>query len=318
MKKSFLCFFDFRFEKRYFYIAMNFPQNKKFAFTIIDDTDGATIENTKPVYDFLYKLGFKTTKTIWAFPSKDKFKGLSLQDYRYRQFINKLQRQGFEIALHSVGSGSFFRQDTLDGLEVFKQFIGHYPKIQINHAQNPDSLYWGIKRLSFLKPFWRWSKFSGDNQKSTYFWGDYAKKYIKYIRNFSFNHLNTLKVDSIMPYKDPLKPYANYWFSASNAPDISSFLKITSHQNIDKLVEEGGAAILYTHFASGFIKGARLNLEFQKNMTYIAQKGGYFVVASELLDYLKSTKKQNIRPQANIRKLELKWCWEKVREKLQL
>ncbi|MCL5406885.1 MAG: hypothetical protein M1429_00065 [Patescibacteria group bacterium] len=294
---------------------MKFPQNKKFALTIIDDTDGATIENVKPVYDFLYKLGFKTTKTIWTFPSKDKFKGLFLQDYRYRQFINKLQRQGFEIALHSVGSGKFNRQDTLDGLEIFKQFIGHYPKMQINHAQNPDNLYWGIKRLSFLKPFWRWSKFSGDNQKSTYFWGDYAKKNIKYIRNFSFNYLNTLKVDSLMPYKDSLKPYTNYWFSASNAPDISSFLKITSYQNIDKLAEEGGAAIIYTHFASGFVKNGQLNAGFQKNMTYIAQKGGYFVPGSILLDYLLTQKKQKNTSTSEIRKLELKWCFDKIKSK---
>ncbi|KKQ18725.1 MAG: hypothetical protein US31_C0002G0070 [Berkelbacteria bacterium GW2011_GWA1_36_9] len=295
---------------------MKFPSNKQFALTIVDDTDGATIESVKPVYDLLYKFGFKTTKTIWVLPPKDSFKGKSLQDYRYRQFINKLQRQGFEIALHSVSSGNFSRQDTLDGLEIFKQFIGHYPKIQINHAQNPDSLYWGVKRFTLLKLFWRWSKFQGDNKKSAYFWGDYAKKYIKYIRNFSFNNLNTLKVDSSMPYKDPSKPYANYWFSASSAPDIQSFIKITSLKNIDKLAEEGGCAIIYTHFASGFVKNGKLNHEFQKNLAYIAQQNGYFVPAGTLLDYLKSLKKQNNTSQIDIKKLELKWFWDKIIEKL--
>ena len=41
------------------------PDNKKFAFTIFDDTDRANLENIKIVYDFLNKLGFKTTKSIW-------------------------------------------------------------------------------------------------------------------------------------------------------------------------------------------------------------------------------------------------------------
>ena len=41
------------------------PDNKKFAFTIFDDTDRTNLENIKIVYDFLNKLGFKTTKSIW-------------------------------------------------------------------------------------------------------------------------------------------------------------------------------------------------------------------------------------------------------------
>ncbi|MFA6492774.1 MAG: hypothetical protein WCV58_01400 [Patescibacteria group bacterium] len=295
---------------------MKFPENKKFGFTVIDDTDGGKIDNIKPVYDFLYKLGFKTTKTVWIMPPRDSFKGLSLQDYRYRQFINKLQRQGFEIALHSVGSGKFTRQDTLDGLEIFKKFVGKFPKIQINHSQNPDSIYWGVKRSSLLKPFWRLSKFAGDEQKSAYFWGDYHKKYIKYTRNFCFNNLNTLKIDKNMPYKDPAKTYANYWFSGADGANVEKFNKLTRPKNVDLLENEGGVAIIYTHFASGFVKNGRLNLEFQKNLSYIARKGGYFVPASELLDYLKSTKKQEIASSADIKKLELKWLWQKFLEKI--
>ena len=43
------------------------PDNKKFAFTIFDDTDRANLENIKIVYDFLNKLGFKTTLSHNAF-----------------------------------------------------------------------------------------------------------------------------------------------------------------------------------------------------------------------------------------------------------
>lgn len=295
---------------------MNFPNGKKFAFTIIDDTDGDLLGNTRPVYEYLDKLGIRTTKTVWALPPKDSFKGLSLKNYRYRQYIKKLQKQGFEIALHSVGSGEFNRQDIIDGLEIFKQFIGHYPKIQINHAQNPDSIYWGIKRLTLLKPFWRWSKFYGDNQKSAYFWGDYHKKYIKYTRNFTFNNLNVSHVDKLMPYKDPCKLFANYWFSASDTPDVKKFIELTSPKKIDRLMRENGSAIIFTHFALGFVKNGQLNKEFQKNLVYITQKEGYFVPAGELLDHLLKFKKKEIMRARDIYKLELKWLWDKSLEKL--
>ena len=265
---------------------MQFPHNKQFAFTIIDDTDGDGIENTQPIYEFLAKLGLLTTKTCWTFPPRDNFKGLSLTDYRYRQYINKLQRAGFEIALHSVGSGRFTRQDILDGLETFKQFVGSYPKIQINHGQNPDNLYWGLKRFSLLRPFWRWSRFYGDNPESIYFWGDYARKDLRFVRNFTFRDLNTAKVDLLMPYKDPAKEYVNYWFSASDGENIEKFNRLTRIENIDRLIRENGVAIVYTHFANGFMRNGRLNREFQNNMVYLARRNGWFVPAGELLEYL--------------------------------
>ena len=66
---------------------INWPDNKDFAFTIIDDTDNATIKNIKPVYDLLIKLGLKTTKTIWLYKPRDAFLGSSMQDNEYRDFI---------------------------------------------------------------------------------------------------------------------------------------------------------------------------------------------------------------------------------------
>ena len=293
---------------------MQFPNNKQFALTIIDDTDGDTVENTRPVYEYLSKLGFRTTKTVWALPSKDDFKGLSLQDYRYRQYIKKLQRKGFEIALHSVGSGKMTRQDTLDGLEVFRQFIGSYPKIQANHAQNPDSIYWGIKRFSLLRPFWRFSHFKGDDPESIYFWGDYHQKYVKYTRNFTFRRLNTLKVDPYMPYKDISKEHANYWFSAADGRNLKKFLHLVRPENIEKLKNEGGATIIYTHFANGFVRGGRLDRTFQRQLAYISRENGWIVPAGELLDYLIKHDTQRGKTLTFREKLllELKWFWDKV------
>ena len=291
---------------------MQFPDNKQFAFTVIDDTDGDLIENTRPVYEFLTKLGLKTTKTVWALPSRDHFRGLSLSDYRYRQYIKQVQREGFEIALHNAGSGRFTRQDILDGLEIFRQFMGFYPKIQINHGQNPDNLYWGVKRFSLLKPFWRFSRFKGDDPESTYFWGDYLKKNTQYLRNLIFKKLNTIQADQYMPYKDRTKKFANYWFSASDGENAEKFNRLTRIENIDQLIRENGVAIVYTHFASGFVKGGRLNRTFQQNMVYLARRHGWFAPASIILDYLlKQGRGENITLAQKVF-LELKWLLGKV------
>lgn len=289
---------------------MKFPQNKQFALTIIDDTDGAEIQNIKSVYDFLDQLGLRTTKTIWVYPPKDKFKGSSLADYRYRQFIKKLQKQGFEVALHGVGSGEFRRREIIEGLKTFQKFFG-FPKIQINHAQNPDNLYWGIKRFQLLRSFWRLGQFKGDQKSSDYFWGDLAKKQIKYVRNFTFRDINTLKSDPLMPYQDKSKPDVNYWFSSADGADVEKFNQLTAPENVNRLKKEGGASIIYTHFASGFVKNGRLNRDFQNNLKYLARQDGWFVPAGELLDHLLKTRKLKEPTKNELIKLELKWFLDK-------
>jgi hypothetical protein len=54
---------------------LKWPLNKDFAFTIIDDTDNSTVQNIKPIYDFLYSKEILTTKTVWVFEPKDNFSG---------------------------------------------------------------------------------------------------------------------------------------------------------------------------------------------------------------------------------------------------
>ena len=45
---------------------IHWPNNKKFAFTIFDDTDGANLKDNQLVYDYLNELNFKTTKSVWV------------------------------------------------------------------------------------------------------------------------------------------------------------------------------------------------------------------------------------------------------------
>ena len=60
-----------------------------------------------------------------------------------------------------------------------------------------------------------------------------------------------------MPYHDPRRPLVNSWFASSNGANPEVFLHCLSEKNQDRLEEEGGACVMYTHFANGFLEGGR-------------------------------------------------------------
>ncbi|HEY9465282.1 MAG TPA: hypothetical protein VIR54_19445, partial [Vicinamibacterales bacterium] len=70
---------------------LSFPQGAHFAFTVMDDTDDATLENVEPIYRLLETLGMRTTKTVWSMPCEEgspDFAGSStLDDSAYREFV---------------------------------------------------------------------------------------------------------------------------------------------------------------------------------------------------------------------------------------
>ena len=77
---------------------ISWPNGKSFAFTIFDDTDSSTLQNTKPVYDFLYKHGFLTTKSVWTTSSNNgRYNGHTCLDIEYLNWLKKLNELGFEI-----------------------------------------------------------------------------------------------------------------------------------------------------------------------------------------------------------------------------
>ena len=48
------------------YQKISWPNSKRFAFTIFDDTDRANLKDSQLVYQCLDELGFKTTKSVWV------------------------------------------------------------------------------------------------------------------------------------------------------------------------------------------------------------------------------------------------------------
>lgn len=297
------------------------PEGKKFAFTIIDDTDNSTIENVGPVYKFLNDCGILTTKSVWVYPPRDKFTGSSLSNEDYLKFVKNLDELGFEIALHNVGSGQFTRDEILQGLDDFKTLMGFYPKMHINHSSNKDNIYWGDKRYTVLNYlikliYGKKRRYYGDEPDSTYFWGDMSKKHIKYIRNHVFGGINTLKYDPQMPYRVKNKEeYSNFWFSSSDAHTVEEFNDLISEENIKSLEYEQGCCIVYTHFASGFVKDGILNEDFQNKMLKLSKKDGWFVPATTILDYLFERKNEEYASNAYLSRLDMLWLKDRVIKK---
>lgn len=277
---------------------MKFPGNKRFAFSILDDTDDSTLKNVEPVYTYLRELGFRTTKTAWPLDcpegSRLFFAAETLQDRAYLEFVHELVNDGFELAFHGATMESSSRERTQRGLDFFKLEFGSYPKLFCNHGFNRENLYWGSKRFQsvLLRHLFRLNRnddrdnSEGEEEGSAFFWGDLCKQHIKYVRNFTFYRLNMLDMNPDMPYRLAKTPYVHYWFSTAEAPDVRAFNRLLSRDRIDRLVEDGGVCIVSTHFGKGFVRDGTLNPETAKILHYISDRPGWFVPVSDILDYL--------------------------------
>jgi hypothetical protein len=306
--------------------SIQWPEGKRFAFTIFDDTDNATLANVAPVYELLERLNFRTTKSVWPLQGEHaaKIGGATCANPVYREWIQQLKRKGFDIGLHGATLHSSNRENSLAGIEKFRDYFGDSPLVFANHAANAEDIYWGPYRFTGINRWIyhvltkgvRYKKYDGHLERSPRFWGDLCRQHVKYVRDFVFTEINTLKECPFMPYHDPERPYVNYWFASSEGADVNRFIDMISVKNQDKLEQEGGACIMYTHFASGFYKDGRLNPVFCQLMERLSKKNGWFVPVAVLLDFLLTQNgSRNILPKER-RRIERKFLVNRVKLKL--
>ena len=117
-----------------------------------------------------------------------------------------------------------------------------------------------------------------------------------------------------MPYKDPLYPYVNRWFAASEGAIADKFIHTISEKNQDRLIEEKGACIMYTHFAFGFFDGKKIHPDFVRLMTRLAKEPGWFVPVANLLDYIQEQRGDYTL--SNRERYQLQWSWLKHKFKV--
>jgi hypothetical protein len=302
---------------------VGWPDGKRFAFTVFDDTDHTTLANGPEVYRLLADLGLRTTKSVWPILGErvPTIGGATCEDPSYLAWVHELERQGFEIALHNATFHGSLRLDALRGLEEFRRLFGRYPRIHVNHADCEDAIYWGSARLSG----WRRGVYDvltrnrmrrrdgGSRDDSEYFWGDACQRHVRYVRNFVYADMNTLKRCPWMPYHDPERPYVNAWFASSEGANAHSFCRTIAEANQDRLEEEGGACIMYTHFGHPtFFENGRLSPRFVALLTRLADKGGWFVPVSDLLDHIDAQRGTHVIGPRERAHLERRWLLEKV------
>jgi len=234
--------------------TVTWPAGKRFAFTIFDDTDLATPDNVIEVYALLADLGFRTTKSVWPItaPGEPPIGGSTCEDSMYLAWLRRLQSQGFEIGYHLASHHTSARADTERGLARFRELFGHDPISMANHAGCDEGIYWGDARLEgasrllydVLTRNKRRNMFRGHVEGDPLFWGDLCRERIRYVRNFVFRDINTLKSCPLMPYHDPTKPFVNQWYASSEGAERVAFTKCISEAAQDRLEEEGGACIM--------------------------------------------------------------------------
>lgn len=305
-----------------------YPGGARFAFTIFDDTDDATPANVGPVYALLQQLGMRTTKTIWpvacAEGSRIFFAGHTLEDPGYAEFVRGLAGAGFELAFHCATMETSQRARVVAGLDRFRDLTGRWPRAHANHGHNRENLYWGVDRVDWppVRLFYALTNghpgdwFQGHVEGSPYWWGDLCRERIEYVRNLTYEEVNLLKVNPTLPYRDPARPLAPWWFSASDAEDCAAFNALLNEANQDRLETEGGVCIVATHLGKGYTRDGRVHPRTEALLRRLAGKGGWFPPVSELLDWLRSRNSSETLPAGEWRRMQIRWAIDLVRRRL--
>jgi hypothetical protein len=304
--------------------AVVWPGDKRFAFTIFDDPDAQTLEQSRMVYDFLSDLGIFTTKAVWPLSPvrAANSDGETCGNPAYLKHVLELQRRGFEIGFHNAAPHDSTRDETRRSLLNFRDWFGDFPSAMANHY-NAEALYWGSARLSGtlrslyetaqrFNPKKASARFRGHVPDDEYFWGDLARNWIRYCRNFVYRDVNTLRACPHTPYHDADRPFVNRWFSSSDGHDCSAFLGTLSERNQDRLEREGGACIMYAHFGHGFVENGKLNPAFRSLMARLSRKSGWFVPVSTVLAHLETQNRGRLLSRSERSRIERSWLLRKA------
>jgi hypothetical protein len=281
------------------YPRIELPGNARFAFTILDDTDDATVENARPIYALLEELGMRTTKTVWPLDcpegSRLYFAGQTLGNPEYLAFVRDLVAKGFEVAFHGATMESSTRDRTKEGLRAFSSLLGVTPTIHCNHGQNLENVYWGSARyrapalrlpVAVMERLLRKPRYEGHVPDSPYFWGDLCQSQFRFVRNFTFSTLNTAMIPPCGPYRLRSTPWVQYWFNTADAPAACDFKERVTRSQIRQLCDDGGVCILSTHLGKNFARNGRVDPVIEDTLRYIASLPGWFRPVSDVLEVL--------------------------------
>jgi hypothetical protein len=275
------------------------PHPYRAGFCITDDTDAATLDGVKIVYDFLASIGLRTSKTVWAFTPAEPcgipalppsiLRGITLEDPGYLAYCVTLRERGFEICLHGASAGNNVRDRTARALDLLEARFG-LPGTYVCHAKNAENPYWHEKvaprgLAQRLLAFSSRYHCSGEDPKSPYFWGDLCLQKVRHIRLFRTRNVNTLAENPSMPYFDPEKPWVTSWFSATKR----SFADATTPESLAQLTRERGLCVLYQYMHRyADLAAGRVQEAFRASAERLMATSGIWVdTTSALMDRLR-------------------------------
>jgi hypothetical protein len=300
---------------------IEWPGRKAFAFTIFDDPDAQTRDTGRRVYAFLADLGFRTTRGVWPGPivRQPNSSGETCQNPEYLQHTIELQRLGFEVGYHNTTAHSSTRPEIAAGLDAFRSYFGHDPSAMANHY-NAEAIYWGRARVTPpIRGIYTAATLGrtngvhfGEVEGHPSFWGDLCRDRIEYCRNFVYADVNTLAACPWMPYHDPARPFVKAWYSSSEGSNVIRLIDMLSEANQDRLEDEGGACIIYTHFGHGYVENGKLHSRFKELMLRLSRKNGWFVPVSTLLDHLRRLRPEHTITDRQRQTLERRWLLGKL------
>ena len=116
-----------------------------------------------------------------------------------------------------------------------------------------------------------------------------------------------------MPYHDAGRPDVNLWYGSTGGHNVKTFVQSLSEANQDRLEAEGGACIMYTHFAYQFFENGQLNPDFRRLMQRLSKKNGWFVPVGTLLDYIAKQRGPVQLNPGQRQLLERRWLIHKAR-----
>jgi hypothetical protein len=305
--------------------CVSFPGGKQFAVSIFDDTDVATLEYIRPIYELLDRLGFRTTKSVWPLPYEghSDYQGSdSLADPEYANYVRHLQERGFEIAFHGARMESSERAEIIAALEVYKHNLGRYPTAYAAHGYNRDNLYWGVDRFRFR--LWRWlyaallgsrheRPSEGHRVGSPFYWADLADQRLRYMRSFTYDDLNLWNITTAIPYRTAGTPGVHAFFPSAFADNVEEFIELLSPDRQAQLEHERGLAIIGTHFGKGFLRDGDVHRGVVEVLTRLSQRPGWFQPVSTVLDYLAAAQGEPVLLSGYpLFRLEALWFWHNI------
>ena len=311
-----------------------YPNGKDFIFTIFDDTDVATLDYIRPIYDFLSEIEMLTTKSVWALKYLGKCNdsgshtlenpfGPSGYVREVSDYIKELDKRGFEIGFHGPTMVSSKRAETERAFRIYHEILGKYPRIYASHSMNRENLYWGESRFTFksIKKIYSFlskepmNYYCGHEKESEYFWGDLSLKHLEYVRNFTYN-INMLNIGKKLPYSNKKKPWVKSWFYTCDADNVEEFNNLICEKNQNKLIRERGVCIITTHLGKGFNTERAIHKRTRELLTRLRSKNGWFVPVSEALDFLKAESGiHDILPK-ELFMMEIRWLIDSMARKL--